>query len=163
MAGAVSGFLGFGRFVTRRDHFIEAPGYGRHPIIAGGPDHIAEFGPFACAESGPLFEVTHGGIYNAVEGGHLLAWFPLLPPFVVTPEPIPRTQLRVFLDSVVQQAVHRSQHSEHDPLSEDEPDIARGQYLGTANCQELRAGIRLVVSNGCFHARANFRRPAVAA
>jgi hypothetical protein len=161
----LTGWLGFGRWVVKKDHFVEAsPAYARTPIRAGQMDQVDEVGPVPGPDEAPPSEITHGAVYSAATAGHLLCWFGLLPPFVVAPGRIPRTEFRVLWDAPVLHALNRSlAHPDYDPLSEDELDITRSLRLGTWNGQEMRSGIRLVVYGGTFHARANFKRAPPAA
>jgi hypothetical protein len=160
------GWLAFGTFLAKKDVFLEALlGYERQAIRCGSTNNIDEFGPIPGPEAAPPFAITHAAIWSAQKGGHLLCWFPLLPPFTVTPDPIPRTQFTVFFSSPVTHALNASHHPDYDPLDAeaDHLDITRGMVMGTLNGQEMRSGIRLVVYNGIFHARANFKRAAEAA
>jgi hypothetical protein len=170
----ITGWLGLGWLAG--DVFAEAVGYERPAVIMAVGEHASL--PRIAGITGPPGQfLTHGGLFDAVSAGHCLlswSWAPTriaVPGHVPAPDDppaldrfdqrcdFPSTDYMLRFVSPVEHAVNANNMIGGISAFA----IEKNHVLGQLNGQIVSAGCRLVLVDGCFHARAVYAKRGAAA
>ena len=127
--------------------FAACAAYAPVPIawpITGELCHVAEITPNCPGESPIGLLLTHAGIFSALDGGEMLAWFALPPPFTSAPWPFPDYNPRLDYPTAVTNALNASLYQRE----ASEWSCEEGDQLGLIDGFPIIAGMRLTAHCG---------------
>jgi hypothetical protein len=146
----ISGWLALSSYarIDSTAAFPEFQGYPRTAVqLRGSPEMGVLPRMIADGTAEPGHELRHAAIYDDPTPGQgypLLVW-KLLPPYTVSPADVPATDIMLLWDLEVLHAINGTAASGGVSAC-CEP--ARGDRVGTINCQTVFAGVRLSIAAG---------------
>jgi hypothetical protein len=144
----ISGWLALSSYsrVDSTTVFPSLAGYRRRPVRWSGSPNIEEQPRMEADDSAvPGHLIRHAGVFDDEVAGYCLQWFKVLPEYIETPAALPQTTMLVTFESNLLHAINST--TLYGGVSECAR-IERGDFLGRANGQPIRAGVRLVVADG---------------
>jgi hypothetical protein len=144
----INGWLGLSSYarVDSTTVFPSLVGYRRRPVRWAGSPNVEEQPRMESdGSAAPGHLIRHMGIFDDEVAGYCLLWFKLLPEYCVTPDALPQTTMLVTFEINLLYAINST--ALRGGISEGVR-IERGDPLGRANGQPIRAGVRLVVADG---------------